>query len=74
MSERREDPEDQVDTTDVGGLGEVLPEPLQPFWMPIQRIQEFRDTWGDTYTSVMELVLGLGLAIGYVWWLTIYLG
>ncbi|QDX39896.1 hypothetical protein [Salarchaeum sp. JOR-1] len=74
MSERREDPEDQVDTTDVGGLGEVLPEPLKPFWMPIQRIQEFRKTWGNAYTSVLELVLGLGLAIGYVWWLVLYLG
>lgn len=74
MNERREDQEDQVDTTDVEGLGEVLPEPLKPFWMPIQRIQEFRKTWGDTYTGVMEAIVGLGLTVGYVWWLLVYLG
>lgn len=74
MSEHREDPEDQVDTTDVGGLGEVLPEPLKPLWVPVERIQEFRETWGDTYTGVLEVIVGLGLTLGYVYWLILYLG
>jgi len=73
-SNRREDPEDQVDTSNVGGLEEVLPEPLRPFWAPIARIQAFREKWGDTYTGVLELVVGIGLAVGYVWWLVMYLG
>ncbi|MFB6223590.1 MAG: hypothetical protein ABEH86_07965 [Haloarcula sp.] len=73
MSSTEEAPEDMVDTAQAGGLGEIIPEPLMPIWSRIEAIQEFRETHGDTYVTVLELLTGIALAAGYVWWMYIYL-
>lgn len=57
----------------AGGLGEVIPEPLLPVWRRIEKVQAFRDTHGETYVSVLEVLVGLVLAAGYIWWLVLYL-
>jgi hypothetical protein len=57
----------------AGGLGEVIPEPLLPVWRRIELIQEFRETHGERYVGALELLTGIGLAIGYAWWLYLYL-
>ncbi|GAA0268965.1 hypothetical protein [Halobacterium noricense] len=72
MSPSREAPEDQVDTSDVGGLDEVVPEPLMPVWRQIERIQSFRETHGDTYVTALEILTAIALAVGYVWWVYLY--
>jgi len=73
MSPAREAPEDQVDTSDVGGLEEVVPEPLLPVWRRIELIQSFRETHGDTYVTALEVLTATALAIGYAWWAYLYL-
>lgn len=65
--------EQGVDTESVGGLGEVLPEPLQPLWRPVEAFYDFRRTHGETYVSVMEGIVALLLTGGYVWWLFLFL-
>jgi hypothetical protein len=72
MSSSRDAPEDQVDTTDVGGLDEVIPEPLLPVWRRIELVQEFRETHSDTYVTALEALTALVLAVGYVWWVYLY--
>lgn len=72
MSSSRKAPEDQVDTTDVGGLDEIIPEPLVPVWRRIELIQQFRETHGDTYVTVLEALTAIALALGYVWWAFLY--
>ena len=72
MSSNRDAPEDQVDTTDVGGLDEVIPEPLLPVWRRIELVQEFRETHSDTYVTALEALTALVLAVGYVWWVYLY--
>ncbi|MGB9965559.1 hypothetical protein [Halobacterium sp. CBA1126] len=72
MSSNDEAPEDQVDTSDVGGLDEVVPEPLDPVWRQIERIQNFRRTYGNTYVRVLEVLTAIALAVGYVWWVYLY--
>jgi hypothetical protein len=72
MSPSREAPEDQVDTSDVGGLAEVIPDPLLPVWRRIELIQEFRRTHGDTYVTVLEILTAIALAVGYGWWVLLY--
>lgn len=57
----------------AGGLGEIIPEPLLPVWKRVELIQSFRRTHGDTYVGVLEVLTGLLLAAGYVWWLLLYL-
>lgn len=72
MSSSRDAPEDQVDITDVGGLDEVIPEPLLPVWRRIELVQEFRETHSDTYVTALEALTALVLAVGYVWWVYLY--
>jgi len=72
MSSNDEAPEDQVDTSDVGGLDEVVPEPLDPVWRQIERIQNFRETYGNTYVMALEILTAIALAVGYVWWVYLY--
>ncbi|ELZ28401.1 hypothetical protein C474_14874 [Halogeometricum pallidum JCM 14848] len=72
MSPSREAPEDQVDTSDVGGLGEIIPDPLIPVWRRIERIQSFRETHGNTYVTALEALTAIALAVGYVWWVYLY--
>ena len=72
MSSSRDAPEDQVDTTDAGGLDEVIPEPLLPVWRRIELVQEFRETHSDTYVTALEALTALVLAVGYVWWVYLY--
>ncbi len=72
MSSSRDAPEDQVDTSDVGGLDEVVPEPLMPVWRQIEKIQSFRETHGNTYVTALEILTAIALAVGYVWWVYLY--
>lgn len=72
MSPNREAPEDQVETSDVGGLEEVVPEPLMPVWRQIERIQSFRETHSNTYVTALEILTAVALAVGYVWWVYLY--
>lgn len=72
MSATDEAPENSVDTENVGGLGEIIPEPLMPIWARFQLIQEFRDTHGERYTSVLEALVALVLIGGYLYWLYLY--
>lgn len=64
--------EQGVDTETVGGLGEILPEPLRPLWRPVEAVQEFRRTHSDTYITAMEVVVAAMLTGGYVWWLYLF--
>lgn len=72
MSSTKDSTEDQIDTSNVGGLEEVIPEPLMPVWKRIELIQQFRETHGDTYVTVLEALTAIVLAVGYVWWAYIY--
>lgn len=67
-----EAPEDAVDTENVGGLDEVLPEPLMPVYERFQLVQEFRETHGDSYTKFLEGIVALVLTGGYVYWLYLF--
>lgn len=72
MSSSREPPEAQVDTSNVGGLEEVVPEPLMPIWRRIELIQSFREAHSDTYVTVLEVLTAIALAVGYAWWVYLY--
>jgi hypothetical protein len=65
-------PEDVVETAQPGGLDELIPEPLMPLWRRFELIQEFRETHGDTYVTVLEVLTALVLAAGYAWWAYLY--
>lgn len=65
-------PEDRVETAQVGGLDELIPEPLMPLWRRIELIQEFREAHSDTYVTVLEVLTALVLAAGYAWWAYLY--
>lgn len=56
----------------VGGLDEVLPEPLVPIYQRLKLVDEFRETHGDTYTGVLEAIVGAILAGGYLYWLYLF--
>ncbi|WP_134671759.1 hypothetical protein [Halorussus marinus] len=73
MSATDEAPEDSVDTENVGGLGEIVPEPLEPAWRYVERFQAFRDTHGETYTKALEAIVAVVLTAGYLYWATLYL-
>lgn len=62
-----------VDTENVGGLGEIVPEPVQPIWRRMESVQEFRRTHGDTYLTVLEAIVAAVLAGGYLYWLYLFL-
>lgn len=72
MSSSRDAPEDQVNTSDVGGLAEVVPEPLMPVWRRIELVQSFREAHSDTYVTALEVLTAIALAIGYAWWAYLY--
>ena len=64
--------ESESERGEVGGLGEILPEPLQPLWRPIERIQGFRHTYGNTYVTILEAAVAVVLVGGYLWWLYLF--
>lgn len=68
------DAEDTSDpsTAEVGGLEEVLPEPLLPLYARYERIEEFRATHGDTYVGILEAIVALVLIGGYLYWLYLF--
>ncbi|MDS0295546.1 hypothetical protein [Halogeometricum luteum] len=72
MSPSREAPEDKVETSDVGGLGEIIPDPLLPVWRRVERVQSFREAHGNTYVTALEALTAVALAVGYVWWVYLY--
>ncbi len=73
MSSTDDAPEDMVDTSNVGGLGELVPEPLMPLWQRIETVQAFRETHGETYVTILEAITAIVLAGGYLWWAYLYL-
>jgi DNA-binding SARP family transcriptional activator len=72
MSSSKQAPEESKQA-DVGGLGEIVPEPLMPVWRRVESVQEFRRTYGDSYVGVLEALTAAALAGGYVWWLYLFL-
>ena len=64
--------ESENERGEVGGLGEILPESLQPLWRPIERIQGFRHTYGNTYITILEAAVAVVLIGGYLWWLYLF--
>lgn len=66
-----EDTSDQANA-EVGGLEEVLPEPLLPIYAQYELIEEFRATHGDTYVGVLEALVALVLIGGYLYWLYLF--
>ncbi|UWG49017.1 Uncharacterized protein HSRCO_2761 [Halanaeroarchaeum sp. HSR-CO] len=70
MSETESAVEDS--TEDVGGLEEILPDPLVPIYERWLLVDEFRETHGDTYTGVLEAIVGAVLIGGYVYWLYLF--
>lgn len=75
MSSTDKSPEARAEESmeQAGGLGEIVPEPLMPVWRRIEAIQTFRETYGDRYVSVLELLTAIVLTLGYIWWLYLYL-
>ena len=69
---KRENDGSESERGEAGGLGEILPEPLQPLWRPIERIQGFRHTYGDTYVTILEAAVAVTLIGGYLWWLYLF--
>lgn len=63
---------DDIDVDDVGGLGEVLPEPLVPIYERLQLIQQFRENYGPTYTTILEAIIAALLIGGYLYWLFLF--
>lgn len=72
MSSTDEAPEDRAETSNAGGLGEIVPESLMPVWRRIEAVQTFRETYGDTYVKVLEAITALVLTVGYLWWIYLY--
>ncbi|MFC6719224.1 hypothetical protein ACFQGT_02925 [Natrialbaceae archaeon GCM10025810] len=66
-------PEIDPDDLEVGGLDELLPAPLLPVYRQFERVQDFRETHGPTYTSYLEAILAVALIGGYVYWLYLFL-
>lgn len=65
-------PKDGVEPGQAGGLDELIPESLMPLWRRFELIQAFRETHGDTYVTVLEVLTALVLAAGYAWWAYLY--
>ncbi|MFC7157217.1 hypothetical protein ACFQPA_17420 [Halomarina halobia] len=66
-------PEDAIDTESVGGLGELVPEPLLPAWRRVEAVQAFRATYGDTYVGLLEALTAVVLTGGYLYWAFLFL-
>ena len=73
MSSSGEAPEEMVDTSKAGGLGELVPDRLMPIWRQIERVQAFRGTHGETYIKILEAITAVVLTVGYLWWAYLYL-
>jgi len=75
MSASDTSPEDVTESSmeKAGGLGEIIPEPLMPVWRRIERFQAFRETHGERYVAVLEILTAAMIIVGYVWWLYLYL-
>lgn len=73
MSSTDDVPEDGVETSNAGGLGELVPESLMPVWRRIETIQAFRETHSDTYIKVLEAITAIVLTVGYLWWIYLYM-
>ncbi|QLG63643.1 hypothetical protein [Halorarum salinum] len=71
-SKTAEAAEEHADVENVGGLEEVLPDPLLPVYDRFRLVQEFRETHGDSYTKVLEGIVALVLTGGYVYWLYLF--
>jgi len=56
----------------VGGLDEILPPSLMPIYDGYLRIETFRDTYGETYTGIMEAIVAIVLIGGYLYWLYLF--
>ena len=56
----------------VGNLGEILPDPLQPLYLPIAALNDFRATHGETYIKILEGIVALVFIVGYVYWLYLF--
>lgn len=65
--------ETMVDMEPASGLGEILPEPLQPLYRPIEAVQEFRRAHSGTYIKIMEAIVAIMLTGGYVWWMYLFI-
>lgn len=72
MSSPKDAPEETIETEEVGGLGEIIPQPLMPVWSRIETIQQFRETHGGTYTKILEALVAAVLIGGYVYWLYLF--
>lgn len=66
-------PEDNVETSDAGGLGELVPESLMPVWRRIEAIQAFRETHSNTYIAILEVITAIVLTVGYLWWIYLFI-
>lgn len=73
MNSNDEAPEDAVDTSKAGSLGELVPASLAPAWRHVERVQSFRARHGERYVSVLEAVTAVVLTVGYLWWVYLYL-
>lgn len=57
----------------AGGLEEILPDSLVPIYERWLLIDKFREAHGDTYTGILEAIVGAVLTAGYVYWLYLFL-
>ena len=72
MSSPKDAPEETIETEEVGGLGEIIPQPLMPVWNRIETIQQFQETHGETYTKILKALVAVVLIGGYVYWLYLF--
>lgn len=63
---------DETPEENVGGLDEILPPSLMPIYNGYLRIENFRSTYGETYTGIMEAIVALVLILGYIYWLYLF--
>lgn len=56
----------------AGGLDEILPESLVPIYERWKLIDQFRENHGDTYTGILEAIVGTILIAGYGYWLYLF--
>ena len=66
------DSDEQEYAENVGGLDEILPDSLVPIYEKWLLIDQFRETHGDTYTGILEAIVGAVLIAGYVYWLYLF--